>query len=507
MAEAELSIKYRSRAVTGLHLLSWLGLPISIVSTIWLFMCIQLSFNNLSARGELLGFGTAITHQNDVGSPVYSICLAFSMAAIAFAFLLFVTSDTTIFITRNGLGVPFALMPGPWLRTKLKWSDLLHVDYIAHGDTKNGVLILTFAGKRRPRTLRLKTSRLNNEELEGLFLALDVWASETSNRSEHFKNLLEVRLKHQQISGGSRTEMWQDELARRFGSTNFIPLEPGETVADGRFTVERQLAFGGLSAIYLVRERDGSRCILKEAVIPDSTDAETMQVSIGLLQKEATMLATLDHDQIARIHDHFQDRGRHYLQIEHIDGVDLRRYIKDHGPQSPAVVRAWGVEMARLLAYLHERDEPIIHRDFSPDNMILRKDGTIALIDFGAANFFLGTATGTMIGKQAYIAPEQLRGKARPASDLYAFGGTLHFLLTGEDPEPLSPSKAVTRGKSAEMDALVEAMTQMEAVDRPQSAVAVLEALQAVQMQDDGDTSDTDHIIHTRQKEDVEHVV
>lgn len=502
MAEAELSIKYRSRAVTGLHLLSWLGLPISIVSTIWLFMCIQLSFNNLSARGEILGLSSAITHQNDVGSPVYSICLAFSMAAIAFALLLFVTSDTTIFITRNGLGVPFALLPGPWLRTKLKWSDLLNVDYLAQDDPKNGVLILTFAGKRRPRSLRLKTSRLSNEELEGLFLALDVWASETSNRSEHFKNLLEVRLKHQQITGGSRTEMWQDELARRFGSTNFIPLEPGDIVADGRFTVERQLAFGGLSAIYLVRERDGSRCILKEAVIPDSTDAETTQVSIGLLQKEATMLATLDNDRIAHIYDHFADRGRHYLQIEHIDGVDLRRYIKDHGPQSPEVVRAWAVEMAQLLVYLHDRDEPIIHRDFSPDNMILRKeDGTIALIDFGAANFFLGTATGTMIGKQAYIAPEQLRGKARPASDLYAFGGTLHFLLTGEDPEPLSPSRAVTRGESAEMDALVEAMTQMEAVDRPQSAAAVLEALQAMQLKDDG------HIIHTRQKEGIEHAV
>ena len=134
--------------------------------------------------------------------------------------------------------------------------------------------------------------------------------------------------------------------------------------------------------------------------------------------------------------------------------------------------------------------------------MILRKkDGTIALIDFGAANFFLGTATGTMIGKQAYIAPEQLRGKARPASDLYAFGGTLHFLLTGEDPEPLSPSRAVTRGENAEMDALVEAMTQMEAAERPQSAAAVLEALQAMHFKDEG------HIIHTRQKEGVEHAV
>lgn len=111
--------------------------------------------------------------------------------------------------------------------------------------------------------------------------------------------------------------------------------------------------------------------------------------------------------------------------------------------------------------------------------MILKTDGTIAIIDFGAANFFLGTATGTMIGKQAYIAPEQLRGKANPQSDLYALGGSLFFLLTGEDPEPLAVSQPalVNRQINPELDKLVAALTQMEVEDRLQSARLAVEAL------------------------------
>jgi serine/threonine-protein kinase len=135
--------------------------------------------------------------------------------------------------------------------------------------------------------------------------------------------------------------------------------------------------------------------------------------------------------------------------------------------------------MAQMLAYLHEQPEPIIHRDFTPDNLLLKSDGSIVVIDFGAANFFLGTATGTMIGKQAYIAPEQLRGKATPQSDIYALGGCLYYLSTGDDPEPLSPShpKEKVPAISAAFDKLVAHCTQMEKEDRPPTARAVLASL------------------------------
>jgi serine/threonine-protein kinase len=120
--------------------------------------------------------------------------------------------------------------------------------------------------------------------------------------------------------------------------------------------------------------------------------------------------------------------------------------------------------MAEILNYLHTQDPPIIHRDLTPDNVVRREDNDVVLIDFGAANEFVGTATGTLVGKQAYISPEQLRGKATTSSDIYALGGTVHFLLTGKDPEALSASHP------KELNAVVSFCTEMETSDRPSSA-------------------------------------
>jgi len=76
----------------------------------------------------------------------------------------------------------------------------------------------------------------------------------------------------------------------------------------------------------------------------------------------------------------------------------------------------------------------VVHRDISPDNLLLVQTGSLALIDFGAAKEIAASFTGTIIGKQAYMAPEQLKGKPTEQSDIYAFGATMHFLLTGKHP-------------------------------------------------------------------------
>lgn len=96
-----------------------------------------------------------------------------------------------------------------------------------------------------------------------------------------------------------------------------------------------------------------------------------------------------------------------------------------------------------------------------------------------AANEFLGTATGTLIGKQSYLPMEQLRGKAVPQSDIYSFGGTLHFLLTGEEPEPLAVShpKQLRAELSDAIDQLVASCTDADYKKRPQSAAELLELL------------------------------
>src|ERR1700736_4000745 len=138
--------------------------------------------------------------------------------------------------------------------------------------------------------------------------------------------------------------------------------------------------------------------------------------------------------------------------------------------------------MATILKYLHEQDPPLLHRDFTPDNLVLCEDGSIVVIDFGAANEFIGSATGTFVGKHAFIAPEQFRGKACVQSDIYAFGCTLHFLLTGQEPEALSTSNPETPGVrvSPDLAQLVVTCTEMEPKDRYQSAAQLLPLLRGL---------------------------
>src|SRR5208282_5715590 len=135
-----------------------------------------------------------------------------------------------------------------------------------------------------------------------------------------------------------------------------------------------------------------------------------------------------------------------------------------------------------IMKHLHELDPPIIHRDLTPDNLVMRDDGNIVLIDFGAANEFISKGTGTFVGKQSFIAPEQFRGKAVLQSDIYAFGCTLFYLLTGQEPEALdcSSPRRLDDKISLELDEAVQCCTQLEADDRYQSAAQLLPVLRKI---------------------------
>lgn len=320
---------------------------------------------------------------------------------------------------------------------------------------------------------------LEHGDVERLVVALEVWG----RASERFPQIEEVK-GHLSLAAGeenklSYTELWEEEMTRRFGATNFVPLEPGFKITGHSLTVERQLAFGGLSAIYLVSGESKNKYVLKEAVVPHDPESTESINAVMQFRREAEILFKLSHPQIARVYDYFIEDGRHYVLMEYIAGTDFRQFIREKGPQNQERVIEWAIEMAEILDYLHTQEIPIIHRDLTPENLILADSGKVVLIDFGAANHFMGTATGTMIGKQCYIAPEQLRGKATISSDIYALGATLYYLLTGHDPEPISVShpKAEEESISKELDELVAKCTQLEAKLRPQSARRVRELL------------------------------
>jgi serine/threonine-protein kinase len=161
--------------------------------------------------------------------------------------------------------------------------------------------------------------------------------------------------------------------------------------------------------------------------------------------------------------------------LQHIQGIDLGRLVMHSGPQPADTVVNWLRQLVPALQYLHQQAPPIVHRDVTPDNLLLKPDGTLMLIDFGAAKEIVGNFTGTIIGKHAYIAPEQFKGKPTPKSDVYSLGSTAYFLLTGKSPEPLTPSCAKEQLDSVPQDLsdLVLKCTALDERQRPDCGTIV----------------------------------
>jgi len=224
---------------------------------------------------------------------------------------------------------------------------------------------------------------------------------------------------------------------------------------------------------YRVQDSDTEEdVVLKEFILPVYVDVAVRRQALERFENEARILKQLDHPQIVSLTDFFIEDHRSYLVLEHINGKSLKQLIMENGPMSEEQVKGLALQMCTILDYLHGLAPPVVHRDFTPDNLILREDGTLKLVDFNVAQQTEATATGTVVGKHAYLPPEQFRGTPVPASDLYSMGATLHFLLTGQDPEPISIShpQKVNASVSGAMDFLVAKATAMSLDDRYASA-------------------------------------
>jgi hypothetical protein len=149
-------------------------------------------------------------------------------------------------------------------------------------------------------------------------------------------------------------------------------------------------------------------------------------------EREATMLASLEHPNLVRIFDAGEHDGDAFVVLELIDGPTLAARIP-HGPVPPSEVAELGVALGDALAYVHERG--VVHRDVTPSNILCGRDGRPRLADFGIARLVDSTrrtASATAIGTAAYMAPEQVQGHdVTPAADVYALGLVLLELLTG----------------------------------------------------------------------------
>lgn len=216
------------------------------------------------------------------------------------------------------------------------------------------------------------------------------------------------------------------------------------------YSVLRPLGAGGMSSVYLARNRAGERlCVLKTLVSVDAqADPEWQAEAAHCLRQEAALLRQLDHPRIARLLAQGDTERDDFLVLAYVAGPTLEQTLTRPGahgeiipgaalPPGPALAYAAGV--AEILVYLAHRPAPVLHLDIKPANLILPPGSDQpVLVDFGGAALAhrdtRATARLAIYGTPGYAAPEQYRGAAKPASDIYGLAATLYHLLTDDDP-------------------------------------------------------------------------
>jgi hypothetical protein len=166
---------------------------------------------------------------------------------------------------------------------------------------------------------------------------------------------------------------------------------------------------------------------------------------LKLFEREAATLRSLDHPAIPKYLDDFElgDRGFALVQT-YIDAPSLEQHLKTGRTFSQDEVTQLAKSLLGILAYLHDRQPPVVHRDLKPSNILLtnrsgNSPGQIYLVDFGSVQTLAAREGGTMtiVGTYGYMPPEQFGGRATPASDLYSLGATLIYLVSGKNPADL----------------------------------------------------------------------
>jgi hypothetical protein len=258
------------------------------------------------------------------------------------------------------------------------------------------------------------------------------------------------------------TQLWLRSLSTSNKRQRTGPLAVGTNLSEGRYEVTSCLGAGGQGTAYLATDKaDNQQVVLKEYVLPVSNASEPQSAASMYLTGEVALLSTINHEQVVKMLEHFVEDHRGYIVMEYVEGVNLRQSVRQQGQKTEAVALDLAIDICNIVEYLHALTPPVVHRDLTPDNFIMQPHGAVKLVDFNVARQFVGETKAVVVGKQAYMPPEQLRGTACVQSDIYSVGCTVHFLLTGVDPQALSVSNPllINPEVSAALDRIVQKAT------------------------------------------------
>lgn len=228
-------------------------------------------------------------------------------------------------------------------------------------------------------------------------------------------------------------------------------LLPGTTLCGGKYVIEKNIGAGGFGITYIATHSTlDKRYAIKEFFLSgyNVRNNTTNHISLQGIEnedfekfrlrfiEEARTLAALNNDSVVKVVDIFDENGTSYMVMPFVEGVTLQKMVENNGPMDYEIAVNYIVQIAEALSYIHSKN--ILHRDVTPDNIIVTPSQRIVLIDFGSARKFIENKTQrhTTIVKKGFAPIEQYSATSRKGAftDLYSLGAVFYYILTGERP-------------------------------------------------------------------------
>lgn len=254
------------------------------------------------------------------------------------------------------------------------------------------------------------------------------------------------------------------------------------SIIENKYEILRLIGQGGMSKVYLAMDvRLNKQWAIKEI----NDRIEDKDFLLSSLAEEVKLLKKLDHPALPRIIEVIEKEDLLYVVMDYVEGEALSKIIAHFGPQPQQLVIEWAKQLCGVLYYLHTRTPAIIYRDMKPDNIMLRPDGNLKLIDFGIAREYKEkhNSDTVSLGTKGYAAPEQFggHGQTDPRTDIYCLGVTLYHLVTGKSPSDppyeLYPIRHWNSNLSGGLEQIISKCTQANPKERYQNCMELYYAL------------------------------
>jgi len=278
-----------------------------------------------------------------------------------------------------------------------------------------------------------------------------------------------------------------------------IPLKTGETLR-GRYRIRKIIGQGGMGCIYLSDDLrlEGRQCAVKEVEHDKSLSDNLIKEARTQFEREATVLARLDHPNLPKVSDFFAINQRDYLVMDYVPGKDLRTLMVDARDNNRFLAESdvldWANQLSNALTYLHGQTPVVLHRDIKPSNLKITPNGILKLVDFGLVKLLApGEVTITILqgqGTALYTPLEQYGGDighTDARSDIFSFASTLYHMLTNKapvdarqrflNPSDLSPMRQINSAVSLRTEKAIQWGMNLHPDDRPQTVDDFRDAL------------------------------